>query len=429
MDDIENSDPILLECVDALGGVSNVRTALELALTLRVGISAAHASELGARLEKAVAKARGEVFSDSIDDECMRAATKEINASVIIDSSYDIPYLAGYSLFGPKKIYIDRGLTVKETVPFLAVHEAVEKSLLDELCLPKRAYEYTHEIAQRLEQAAVEAAGRLWEEYQGRIMRDEIARARVRSAELERVPVDFDLTPYVDMQENELVERIKKIQQLPFVARKIFDGLYHIQFEDSERMALMMMRFQEFYESPEFRGKVFSREEFKRWYTEQKGAFTYAKDWGEGFNIPHYALTPFYDGKFADLTADESALLDFFSTQKDIQFYIIATTKNSHPSTLGHEIAHALFYLNPEYKQKVLGILSKIDTAPLKKFLVDTYGDYNESVLDDEVQAYLTHSADELTKSGFDVAPYEAVIPELQAVYNRYCQPRAGRVS
>src|SRR5437762_7270362 len=77
-----------------------------------------------------------------------------------LDRKHDVPYLAGYSRDG-RTIYIDKDLPKsfvtrggKRVVVdrFLILHEAVEKSLLDDLGL---IYQHAHQIALRAEQAAV----------------------------------------------------------------------------------------------------------------------------------------------------------------------------------------------------------------------------------------------------------------------------------
>jgi hypothetical protein len=86
-----------------------------------------------------------------------------------VDRSYDIPYIAGYSRDG-SRVFIDRHMPQSfvnrgRRVPtdrFLVTHEIVEKALLDQLSLH---YLHAHQIALRVEQAAVRAAGIPWRAY------------------------------------------------------------------------------------------------------------------------------------------------------------------------------------------------------------------------------------------------------------------------
>jgi hypothetical protein len=120
-----------------------------------------------------------------------------------VDRKHDVPYLAGYSKDG-RTIYIDRRLpksfrTKKgrrvQVDRYLVLHEAMEKTLIDELGLH---YQHAHQIAARAEQSAVRADGIPWGEYDAfnqRYIR------LVAEGEWPRSPSDLDLTPYQDEQD------------------------------------------------------------------------------------------------------------------------------------------------------------------------------------------------------------------------------------
>jgi hypothetical protein len=133
-----------------------------------------------------------------------------------LDRSFDIPYLAGYSR-DARTVYIDRhlprsfvtrGRRVK-TDPFLILHEAVEKSLLDELGLH---YQHAHQIALRAEEAAVRAEGVSWREYD-RFMQQFIK--DVGDEKLQRIPADLDIKPYRDEHDLQLLHAMQKKMQPP----------------------------------------------------------------------------------------------------------------------------------------------------------------------------------------------------------------------
>src|SRR6266481_5073696 len=142
---------------------------------------------------------------------------------------------------------------------------------------------------------------------------------------------------------------------------EVLKNIFLLEFETQFELTSTFLRFQEHYESPEFRDKVFTLEEFEKWYTKLKGSFTYHTDWS-GFNIPSYILQPFRNGKFNPLTAKERNLLSLFENDTE-PFYIIGVSKDSSSGKLllEHEIAHGLFYSNQEYKEKALAILKKYD--------------------------------------------------------------------
>jgi hypothetical protein len=125
-----------------------------------------------------------------------------------LDETYDIPYLAGYSKDG-KTIYVDRHLPPQVKIgsrpidprPFLKIHESWEKALIDQLGW---TYEASHEVASRIEDRAVIAAGLTRQAYNGAL------RPYIRTDEgerIERVPADLDLAPY--QSDPRLVARMK----------------------------------------------------------------------------------------------------------------------------------------------------------------------------------------------------------------------------
>ena len=109
--------------------------------------------------------------SEDIDNDVLLDVVKAIRRRVrVINRSYDIPYIAGYSVDG-HTVFIHRHLPrsfrwLMKTVrvePFLLTHEIVEKALLDELRLH---YLHAHQIAVRAGRDAVKAAGVSWWAYQ-----------------------------------------------------------------------------------------------------------------------------------------------------------------------------------------------------------------------------------------------------------------------
>ncbi len=103
--------------------------------------------------------------------------------------------------------------------------------------------------------------------------------------------------------------------------------IHLLTFPTQIEIASTFLRFQEHYESQEFKGKIFSLEEFKRWYVQNSpkgkasGEFTYYQDWA-GFNIPSYVLSPFYRGEFDPLSEQEAVILRMFRNEQE-PFYII----------------------------------------------------------------------------------------------------------
>src|SRR3989338_320286 len=111
---------------------------------------------------------------------------------------------------------------------------------------------------------------------------------------------------------------------------EIARGVLHVNFGTQRELASTFVRFQEFFESPHFRGRVFSMEEFVGWYVANSdngkatGRFTYFEEF-LGFNVPSFALQPFLEGKFDPLSSPEQDLLGSISAKKGEPFYLIGT--------------------------------------------------------------------------------------------------------
>ena len=173
---------------------------------------------------------------------------------------------------------------------------------------------------------------------------------------------------------------------------EIAEKIYLLEFDNQFELTSTLLRFQEFYESPKFKGKIFTLDEFKRWYSKLKGSFSYYKDWN-GFNIPSRILKPFYLGKFNPLSDKEKQILELFKSEKEND-YIIAIHKSGifrfsyfRKMLLNHEIAHALFHTNKKYKKECLNLIRKYNLEEAKKKLLKS-GGYSKEVLEDEIQAY-----------------------------------------
>jgi hypothetical protein len=183
--------------------------------------------------------------------------------------------------------------------------------------------------------------------------------------------------------------------------------------DNQEELGRTFMRFQEFYESPnpDFKNKIFTCGQVRNWYSIKYGADTYHQDW-TGFNFPSPVLLPFKQGLFDPLTVEENQLLDFFKYRHD-DFYIIGAQNKA---VLRHELAHALYGYNTLYRNKIDQLCNtfKKELSKSRKYILDK--GYDESVLNDELQAYITDNDDEFILSN---TPHN-VIAKINTIYNRY---------
>lgn len=203
----------------------------------------------------------------------------------------------------------------------------------------------------------------------------------------------------------------------------IAPNIYWVDFDFQYELAMSFLRFQEHYESPEFKDKVFTLGQYREWYktTRSHGEFSYPKDWN-GFNIPGYIFKPFTNGLFDPLTAEEQELIFTLIRNKvdlDSNFYLIGTHGGA-IDVLDHEICHALYYTNPKYKSKMDNLMGQYDLSKLHNTLMDM--GYHKDLCKDEAQAYIC--------TGFDEDRPEMTCPEglkkaMIAVMSQYFPPIA----
>lgn len=177
---------------------------------------------------------------------------------------------------------------------------------------------------------------------------------------------------------------------------RVFDpGIYWFKFPNQYLMGSTFMRPQEFYESPfaNIRGQYFTHEQFMDEYARTKNwRMSYYSDWA-GFNIPGHILEDFYFKYQFHMSEKEKWLFKQLPLHGRKKFYVIGTGANGDGTALRHEIAHGLYYLDPEYKSAVDKRVKKIPKVIVEK--IDTWlaaTGYDSTVFTDELQAYLIES-------------------------------------
>lgn len=179
-----------------------------------------------------------------------------------------------------------------------------------------------------------------------------------------------------------------------FTIKEILPNVYHLNFKNQYLLARHFIRFQEHYESPMFRDKFFTLEEFELWYMKEHKAdkFTYYDDWN-GFNVPSYVFDRFRKksqlySTIYNLNDFEHAILG--ALPRGTSYYVIGTHGDRDQfDTLEHEIAHALYSTNLSYKMEADRILHKYKDGLIDvKRTLGTMG-YHRDVIDDECQAYM----------------------------------------
>ena len=157
-----------------------------------------------------------------------------------------------------------------------------------------------------------------------------------------------------------------------------------ISADSREELAESFLRFQEHYESPVWADKIFTKGQYKQWYSQTHGGDTYRLDWS-GFNFPSSVLKPFRDGLFDPLTEGEKTILSLLRYRTD-DFYIIGSNTDD---VLSHELCHALYHSNLKYRKAVDEVIEKNKNNLKKAFDHLLVLGYHKKVIYDEFQAYV----------------------------------------
>ena len=190
--------------------------------------------------------------------------------------------------------------------------------------------------------------------------------------------------------------------KIEYKIEEVRPNVFAVIVKDHYHRAMLFCRVQEYYESPnpQFRGKNFSIWDYIEWYSrEHRDVFTYTFDWG-GFNIPLKTAwdcyeklreneTPYDDVMNTIIRTIEMKMFNKKNTRNWNGYIIGADSTDS--DTFDHEICHGLYTTNKEYKELVDEITLCIPMDAYEKFRDNLLAmGYTMSVIDDEIQAYLS---------------------------------------
>lgn len=177
----------------------------------------------------------------------------------------------------------------------------------------------------------------------------------------------------------------------------IGDKIIHIHYLTQQDLYSAGNRFHVCYEHPQF----------KDTFQEDGGSWS-------GYNFPPYFISTFKE----DFNSAEQELYNI--AVKNPSKYIILTYE--YPlmeRTLIHELAHALYYTNNDYRSMVLQKLRTADLTNIKEVL----SNYDASVLLDEAQAYLIEwnkLKEKLTHYGLNADQYLQLHLELTRIFDTH---------
>ena len=219
------------------------------------------------------------------------------------------------------------------------------------------------------------------------------------------------------------------MNEIKYEIKKIADKIYSVVVPDFYDRVMLFLRPQEFYEgtNTKFRNKDFCIFDFMKWYSAQEyrnGAFTYADDWG-GFNIPFDIALKCYKNSPMQTPYDITFSLYILGTIDEVGSYIIGTD-GTDKELFDHELAHALFYTNKEYKKEMLALVNKLPEN-IKNDInlhLNEMG-YTKKVYKDEIQAYLSSyclSSNYFNRiSKVELKKYKKTFSEILKKYKSIC--------
>ena len=162
-------------------------------------------------------------------------------------------------------------------------------------------------------------------------------------------------------------------------------NLLECKYDTTYEMLDATYRFSHVHEYPEWRKKVFTRDDLDFEYHNTKGDKDWWKlKWG-GANLIDVDMQPFIDGKYGELHELEQQVVDLVKDRTEP--YGILMISEQAPYCRDHELAHGLFYLNEKYRTKVVRLIQSYE-AELKDARECLAEMYDEENMVDELHAY-----------------------------------------
>lgn len=210
--------------------------------------------------------------------------------------------------------------------------------------------------------------------------------------------------------------------------KEILPEVFAVVVPDNYERAMLFLRVQEFYESPykNIRQSKFSIWDYFSLYARDmgEGCFSYPSDFS-GFNLPLIVAKKCYE--LNDIETPYDVKMNEIVEKKFVngrRQYLIGVGSLS-DSTFRHELAHALYYTNANYRcemDDLTNSLSQSNYAKFKKNL--TQIGYFPGVFKDEIQAYMSEESDSKASKG--VADRKTIHQRYKKVFKKYKKGLAG---
>jgi hypothetical protein len=182
-----------------------------------------------------------------------------------------------------------------------------------------------------------------------------------------------------------------------FKSKVIGGNILALEFKDAIPMTMMFMRFQEYGEGiPKIRDKDPVPEGDVLYHYYRKFGTIYYTAGYAGFNLRGDLFNEWRakrgDIPYNTLESELEILVNKYFFDMEDDFFVIAYMKGD-KVTKKHELLHALYYLNADYRDGVNAALNKVSTKRAKRYLQTmdyTFGGkHGDWILYDEIQAYV----------------------------------------
>ena len=190
--------------------------------------------------------------------------------------------------------------------------------------------------------------------------------------------------------------------KIQYSIKEIKPKVFAVIVPDRYHRAMLFMRVQEYYESPnpKFRGKKsFNIWEYIEWYSRKNNdSFSYAAHW-TGFNFPLDVALICYD-TLEDVYTPYDDIMhkiawDIYEMNKDSGKAYVIGVADLTSTTFQHELCHAYYHINKKYKKEMDAITKEIDPKIHKRMLKNLVNmGYTKKVFNDEIQAYTCMDSD-----------------------------------
>lgn len=210
-----------------------------------------------------------------------------------------------------------------------------------------------------------------------------------------------------------------------FKLERITEGIYYISFDELMELSSHFMRWQEIYESDDnrFYRKPFQLMDYLKFYSKKnENDFTYFNDWN-GFNIKTNIVSEYFP-KIKDINDHDlfmKQIVDYIKRDNGGNDCYLIGSQTGKREVLKHEVAHGLFFTRHDYEEMMADLISALPKDVYKEAsdIIKGMG-YNESVVDDEIQAYFSTGICEAMKNSSTISSEST--KHFSKSFREYCR-------